>query len=218
MKQGSTELVFILDRSGSMAGLEKDTIGGFNSMLERQKAEEGTCRITTVLFDHHEEILHDRIDIQAVRRMTAKEYQVGGSTALLDAVGRTIRKIGLVQKNSDPAYRAEKVLFVIITDGEENASREYTRTKVRQMIHHQQEKYRWEFIFLGANIDAADAAEHLGIRRDRAQNYHADKVGIDLNFTVMSEAVSKFRQTAEVPDDWNADIERDYRARGGEQP
>ena len=157
MKKGFTELVFILDRSGSMGGLESDTIGGFNAMLEKQRKLDGECRITTVLFDNRYELLHDRIDIRAVSPMTEREYQVGGSTALLDAMGRTIQKMVNVQKSTAEEYRAENVMFVIITDGEENSSREYSAQKVKAMIE-QEKKYGWEFIFLGANIDAVETA------------------------------------------------------------
>ena len=154
----ATELVFILDKSGSMAGLESDTIGGFNAMLQKQKALPGACRITTVLFDNRYELLHDRIDIRAVSPVTEREYQVGGSTALLDAIGRTIQKLAGVQRNTAEEYRADKVMFVIITDGAENSSREYSSQRVKAMIEHEKEKYGWEFVFLGANIDAVETA------------------------------------------------------------
>ena len=153
MKTNLTELVFILDRSGSMDGLESDTVGGFNSMLSKQQEDDDECRLTTVLFDHEYEILHDRIDIKAVSPITEKEYFVRGQTALLDAIGRTINKIGNTQKQTAEEYRAEKVLFVITTDGMENASREYTHDKIKSLIERQKTKYGWEFIFLGANID-----------------------------------------------------------------
>ncbi len=195
MKKGLTELVFILDRSGSMGGLESDTIGGFNSMLEKQRKLDGECRITTVLFDNRYTLLHDRIDIRAVSPMTEKEYYVGGSTALLDAIGMTINKLAAVQKNTAEEYRAERVMFVIITDGEENASREYSAQKVREMIEHEKEKYGWEFVFLGANIDAVETAGRFGISADRAVDYVPDGAGTELNFQMMSEAVSAFRET-----------------------
>lgn len=214
MKKGLTELVFILDKSGSMGGLEKDTIGGFNAMLEKQKAVDGECRITTVLFDNRYELLHDRIDIKAVTPITEKEYFIGGSTALLDAIGRTIHKIGSAERHTAEDYRAEKVLFVIITDGEENSSREYSADKVKAQIERQKSKYGWEFIFLGANIDAVETAEKFGIKADRAQNYHADSEGVELNFHVMSEAVVAFRECAAMPEDWNEEIQRDYKKRG----
>ena len=214
MKKGLTELVFILDKSGSMGGLERDTIGGYNSMLEKQKAVPGECLITTVLFDNDYELLHDRIDIRAVSPITEKEYSVGGSTALLDAIGMTIHKIGNAQRHTADDYRAEKVMFVIITDGEENSSREYSSDKVKVQIERQKAKYGWEFIFLGANIDAVQTASHFGIAPDRAQNYHADSEGVELNFRVMSEAVATFRECAAMTEGWNDEIEKDFKRRG----
>lgn len=214
MKKGLTELVFILDKSGSMGGLETDTIGGYNAMLAKQQEVEGECHITTVLFDNNYELLHDRIDIKAVSPISEKEYQVGGSTALLDAIGRTIQKIGNAQKHTADDYRAEKVIFVIITDGEENSSREYSAEKIKAQIERQKEKYGWEFIFLGANIDAIETAGRFGISADRAQNYHSDSEGIELNFRVMSEAVAEYRECSEIPKGWNNDIQKDYKKRG----
>ena len=184
-------------------------------MLEKQKAVPGECLITTVLFDNDYELLHDRIDIRAVSPITEKEYAVGGSTALLDAIGRTIHKIGNAQMNTADDYRAEKVMFVIITDGEENSSREYSAEKVKAQIQRQKEKYDWEFIFLGANIDAVETAGRFGIAPDRAQNYHADSEGTALNFRVMSDAVATFRECKEMPTGWNEEIEKDYKRRGG---
>ena len=213
MKKGLTELVFILDKSGSMGGLETDTIGGYNSMLGKQQVVEGECFITTVLFDNDFQLLHDRIDIKAISPITEKEYTVGGSTALLDAIGRAIHKIINVQKHTAGDFRAEQVMFVIITDGEENSSREYSAEKVRQMIEHQKTRYGWEFIFLGANIDAVETAGRFGISADRAQNYHADGDGVDLNFRVMSEAVATFRKSAAMPGGWNDEIQKDYKNR-----
>ena len=218
MKTNFTELVFILDRSGSMAGLESDTIGGFNSMLAKQQAEPGECRITTVLFDNQYETLHDRIDIKAVSPLTDKEYFVRGNTALLDAIGRTINKIGSVQKNTAEEYRADKVLFVITTDGMENASREFDYKKIKAMVKHQKSKYSWEFIFLGANIDAVDVANHFGVDRSRAQNYHNDSRGILLNYAVLSETISSYREAAPgaiLDDDWSKVINEDYESRSG---
>lgn len=215
MKKNLTELVFILDKSGSMAGLESDTIGGFNSMLNKQTVLDGECRITTVLFDNRYELLHDRIDIQAVSPMTQKEYQVGGSTALLDAIGQTIQKLVYVQKNTAEEYRAENVMFVIITDGEENASREYSARKVKDMIQHQREQYGWEFVFLGANIDAVETAGRFGIAADRAVDYVPDEQGTQLNFAMMSEAVACFRSTGAVPDAPMEAIRKDMKKRGG---
>jgi uncharacterized protein YegL len=215
MKKGLTELVFILDKSGSMSGLEKDTIGGYNSMLAKQQAVDGECHITTVLFDNDYELLHDRIDLKAVSPITEREYQVGGSTALLDAIGRTIHKIGNAQRNTADDYRAEKVIFVIITDGEENASREYSAEKVKAQIERQKTKYGWEFIFLGANIDAVETAGSFGIAPDRAVEYLADSEGTTLNFTMMSKAVMSIREEGCVDDSVFEEIRKDVRKRGG---
>jgi len=220
MKTNFTELVFILDRSGSMGGLESDTIGGFNSMLAKQQAEPGECRITTVLFDNQYEVLHDRIDIKAVSPITDKEYYVRGNTALLDAIGTSINKIGGVQKNTTEDYRAEKVLFVITTDGMENASREFGYDKIKSMIEHQKSKYSWEFIFLGANIDAIDVAKRFGVARNRAQSFHNDSEGIALNYKAISEAVCCFRAApagASISDDWSAKVDADYKKRKGQK-
>lgn len=192
MDKNLTELVFILDRSGSMGGLESDTIGGFNSLLEKQKKVEGKCNLTTVLFDHDYELLHDRINIQAVSPLTEKDYYVRGSTALLDAVGRTISKIEHVQETTAEEYRAGKVMFVIITDGMENASREYTTKKVKSMIEAKKEK-GWEFVFLGANMDAVETAAQYGIDADNTADYLADREGTRLNYAAMSDAVAQFR-------------------------
>lgn len=215
MKKNMTELVFILDKSGSMAGLERDTIGGFNGMLEKQRGIEGGCRITTVLFDHRYALLHDRIDIRAVSPMTAEQYQVGGSTALLDAVGRTIEKLVSVQRNTAAAYRADNVMFVIITDGEENSSREYSPYRVKRMIEYEKEAYGWEFVFLGANIDAVATAGRFGISADRAVDSVPDSAGTELNFQMMGEAVAAFRATRAVPQAPLEAIRRDMCRRGG---
>ena len=216
MKTNLTELVFILDRSGSMGGLESDTIGGFNTMLSKQQEEPGECRITTVLFDNDYEILHDRIDIKAVSPISGSEYFVRGQTALLDAVGKTINKIGSVQKNTAKEFRAEKVLFIITTDGLENASREFSYDKIKSMIEKQKSKYAWEFIFLGANIDAVEVANRFGIDRDRAQNFHNDSEGIELNYQVLSKTVSCYRAAppcTSIADGWSAEIQKDYKRR-----
>lgn len=213
MKKDLTELVFILDKSGSMGGLEADTIGGYNSLLNKQKAVLGDAVITTVLFDQAMTLLHDRIDLKAVSPISAKDYQVGGSTALLDAVGSTIDKIGNAIKHTDDAYRPEKVMVVIITDGEENASRFYGADRIRSMISHQKDKYGWEFIFLGANMDAIQTANTYGIDPSRAQSYHCDKTGVNLNFEVMSEAITQVRATKTLNEHWKDKVDKDYQNR-----
>lgn len=213
MKTNRTELVFILDRSGSMSGLEADTIGGFNSMLAKQKQEAGEAVVTTVLFDDRYELLHDRIDIRSVAPITDRQYFVRGSTALLDAIGRTIHKIVNVQRHTAPEYRADKVLFVITTDGYENASREYGPEQIKTLVEREQKEFGWEFLFLGANIDAIAAAKQFGIGADRAVTFHADNEGTRLNYAVVSEAVSCLRACAAVPPDWKAPIEQDFRSR-----
>lgn len=209
-----TELVFVLDRSGSMYGLEQDTIGGFNSMLEKQKQESGEAFVTTILFDNNVEVLHDRLPLASVSNMTDKEYTVRGSTALLDAVGSTIRHITNIHKYAHPDHRPEKTMFVIITDGMENASRQYTYDTVKNLIQHEQEKYGWEFLFLGANIDAAAEGARFGIREDRTATYLSDAAGTTLNFEVISEAVSQVRTCNSIPSDWNERIHSDRKKRG----
>ena len=214
MNTNRTELVFILDRSGSMSGLESDTIGGYNAMLEKQKKEAGEATVTTVLFDDKYELLHDRIDLKGIAPITDREYYVRGCTALLDAIGKTIQKIANVQKHTSPENRADKVLFVITTDGMENASREYTYDRVRKMIEHEQEKYSWEFLFLGANIDAAKEAARFGITEDRAANYHADRQGTAVIYEAMSEAVCNVRACRPMSADWKHRVDEDYKKRG----
>ena len=214
MKKYSTELAFILDKSGSMHGLEKDTIGGFNSMLEKQKGLDGECRVTTVLFDHTYTLLHDRIDIAAVRPMTDDDYCTGGATALLPAGGTTIDKIRIVQKSTADEGRAEKVLFVIITHGMENSSREYSLKNVRSMIE-EQRKSGWEFVFLGANIDAVETAEDLGISRDLAADYVPDREGTFMNFCAVADAVSDYRMSARVESSCLGKVRDYFRKRGG---
>ena len=214
MKKNLTELVFILDRSGSMSGLEKDTIGGFNSMLKKQKDEEGEAIVTTVLFDNKYELLHDRINIKGISPITDKEYFVRGTTALLDAVGRTIEKIENAQKHTLEEERASKVLFVITTDGMENSSKRYSYEKIRRMIKDKKKEFGWEFIFLGANIDAVSAAESIGISRDRATNYNSDSKGTKLNYEVISKTISSLRENASISDNWKDKIEEDFEKRG----
>ena len=213
MKKGLTELVFILDRSGSMSGLESDTIGGFNSVLAKQKGEVGEANITTVLFDDKYELLHDRYNLEKVPMITGKEYFVRGSTALLDAIGETIHKMGNVQKYAAEDNRAEKVMFVIITDGMENASVKYSYDHIKNMIERQKNKYGWEFIFLGANIDAIETAGRFGIKEDRVANYHADAVGTILNYDVISETVSMMRSKRAIDDNWKDRIDKDFKSR-----
>lgn len=215
MKKNSTELVFILDKSGSMSSLEKDTIGGFNSMLEKQKkAADGWCRVTTVLFDDRCTILHDRIDIAEVKPMTDADYCADGMTALLDAVGTAIDRLKGVQKSTAGEDCAGKVLFVIITDGMENSSREYSLPKVRSMIEEQRSR-GWEFVFLGANIDAVETAGNLGISRDFAADYVPDGKGTKMNFCAMAAAVSSFRRDGVLEKDCLDEIRDDHQKRGG---
>ena len=208
-----TEMVFILDRSGSMHGLEKDTIGGFNSMLEKQKNEQGEAFVTTILFDNDYKILHDRLDVRDVPEMTEKDYQVRGSTALIDAIGRTIRHIANIHKYQKKEDVPANTIFVIITDGMENASCIYSSEKVKAMIEHEKEKYGWEFIFLGANIDAVETARHFGIGSDRAVNYNCDSQGTRLNYEVVSDAVSCCRMSSPIKADWSARIDEDFKKR-----
>lgn len=215
MKKDLTELVFILDRSGSMSGLESDTIGGYNAMLEKQKKEPGEVVITTVLFDDRYELLHDRINLRGIAPITDNEYFVRGSTALLDAIGKTINKIGNVLNYTAEEERPEHVMFIITTDGMENASREFSCEKISQMIEHQKSKYGWEFIFLGANIDAIATAERFGIGKDRATNYHADREGTLLNYEVISETVSCLRTSRPISENWKERIDEDFKKRGG---
>ena len=209
-----TELVFILDRSGSMSGLEKDTIGGFNSMLEKQREEPGDAVVSTVLFDNEIEVVHDRIDIKDVPKLTEEDYFVRGCTALLDAVGGAINHIGNVHKYARSEDVPEKTLFIITTDGLENASRYYTYDKVRSMIERQKARYGWEFIFLGANIDAAEEARRFGIDESMAANYRSDEAGTALNYEVISDVVTSVRMCEEpLSASWKMRIDEDYESR-----
>ena len=208
-----TELVFILDRSGSMAGLEKDTIGGFNSLIEKQRKEPGTAVVSTVLFDNESEVIHDRLPLESIPPMTDKEYYVRGCTALLDAVGGAIHHIGNVHKYARREDVPDKTLFVITTDGMENASRRYDYERVRKMIQRQKERYGWEFIFLGANIDAAAEAKRFGIAPERAANYHCDEAGTALNYEVISDVVCAVRMGVDIDEDWKARIDEDFMKR-----
>lgn len=213
MKQNLTELVFILDRSGSMDGLEDDTIGGFNAMLEKQKKEEGKAFVSTILFDDKTEVLHDRLPLDKVRPITEEEYYVRGCTALLDAVGGAIHHIGNIHKYARREERPGRTLFVITTDGMENASRRYTAPQVRRMIERQKARYGWEFLFLGANIDAVETAGQLGIGADRAVNFHCDSRGTRLNYATVCQAVSAVRSCAPLDAHWKDAIEEDFRKR-----
>ena len=213
MKKNLTELVFILDRSGSMAGLEADTIGGFNAMLQKQRGEPGEAVISTVLFDNEAEVIHDRVSLERVPRLTEKEYYVRGCTALLDAVGGAIHHIGNVHKYAREEDRPEKTLFVITTDGLENASRRYTYDKVKSMIERQREKYGWEFLFLGANIDAAREAARFGIHADCAADYHADSIGTEAVYESVCEAVCQVRRAAPLKASWKQRIDADFKGR-----
>ena len=209
-----TELIFILDRSGSMGGLERDTIGGFNSMIEKQKKEEGEAVVSTVLFDNESTVIHDRLPLDKVPRMTEREYFTRGCTALLDAVGGAIHHIGNVHKYARKEDVPEKTMFIITTDGYENASKHYDYDKVRRMIEGQKEQYGWEFLFLGANIDAAAEAKRFGISADRAVNYKCDEEGTALNYEVIGAAVCSVRSNKPLGADWKKRIDEDVKKRG----
>jgi len=214
MKQGLSELVFILDKSGSMSGMEKDTIDGYNATLDTNKEADGECKVTTVLFDDNYTLLHDRVDIKEIKHITKKEYVVGGNTALLDALGRTINSIGCALHETPEDERPEKVLFVIITDGEENHSVEFTADQIRGMVDHQRDVYKWEFLFLGANIDAVRTASQYGIPADRAQDYLADHEGSKAVYMSVASASLSFRKSG-VLDGWNTDVRKDFEVRSG---
>lgn len=194
MRKGLTEVVFILDRSGSMRGLEADTIGGFNSMIEKQKKEEGEAYISTVLFDDQSEVIYDRVPVGKIEPMNDRQYYVRGCTALLDALGGAIHHIGNVHKYAKEEDVPEKTIFIITTDGMENSSHRYDYSKVKKMVERQKEKYGWEFLFLGANIDAIEVAGKFGISKDRAINYECDELGTRLNYCILAETVSGFRK------------------------
>ena len=213
MKKNLTELVFILDRSGSMAGLEDDTIGGFNAMIEKQKAEPGEALVSTVLFDNRSEVIHDRLPLDKVPAMTRKEYYVRGCTALLDAVGSAVHHIGNIHKYAREEDRPARTLFVITTDGMENASRRYDYHRVKEMIERQKERHGWEFVFLGANIDAAKEAARFGIDADRAANYHADRRGTGVVYEAMNQLVSCCRAERPLDSNWRSGIDADYDSR-----
>lgn len=210
MRKNLTEIVFILDRSGSMRGLEKDTIGGYNGMIDKQKKEEGEALVTTVLFDDRIEVPYDRVPLGDLPEMTEKEYYVRGCTALLDAVGTTVERIATIHKYAREEDRPEHTIFIITTDGLENASRRFTYDQVKRLITRQQEESGWEFIFLGANIDAVKAAGDIGIRRERAVNYRCDPVGTKLNYEAMDKAVHSVRMGEELDDSWREELDEDF--------
>ena len=214
MKNNITELVFILDRSGSMAGLEGDTIGGFNSMIEKQKKQDGLCFVSTVLFDDESEVLHDRVKLTDIPKMTDEDYTVRGCTALIDAIGGAIHHIGNIHKYARPEDVPEHTMFVITTDGQENASRRYDAATVKKMIERQKEKYGWELLFIGANIDAVETAARYGIGADRAVNYNADGEGTHILYETVAKAVCNVRESAPLNADWSEEINADYQRRG----
>lgn len=209
-----TELVFIIDRSGSMSGLESDTIGGFNSMIKKQKGKEGECYVSTVLFDNESTVLHDRVKLQNIPPMTDNDYVTQGCTALLDALGGAIHHIGNIHKYARPEDVPEHTMFVITTDGMENASRHYTSETVKKMIERQKKRYGWEFLFVGANIDAVETAARYGIDRDRAVNYNADKQGTEILYKTVSEAVECMRSSQPLAANWSEEINTDFKNRG----
>ena len=214
MKYETSELVFILDRSGSMSGLEKDTIGGFNSLIQKQSKEKGKCYVSCVLFDDVQEVIYDRVPLNEVKKMTQKQYYARGCTALLDAMGGAIHHIGNVHKYSKEEIG--KTLFIIITDGLENSSKRYTYVTIKQMVERQKEKYGWEFIFIGANMDVIQEANKFGI--DQAVRYACDEEGTALNYSVLSENIIKMRTTVgnakeSLPADWAHKIKDDYQKR-----
>ena len=213
MKNNITELVFILDRSGSMAGLEGDTIGGFNSLIEKQRRQDGKCYVSTVLFDNVSEVLHDRVELSEIKKMTEDDYTVRGCTALIDAIGGAIRHIANIHKYAREEDVPEHTLFVIMTDGMENASRRYSGKEVKKMIEKEKEKYGWEFLFIGANIDSVETARHFGIGADRAANYHADSEGTAVVFEAVAETVQNARAGMPMKANWNAKINRDFNSR-----
>lgn len=214
MKNNLTEIVFILDRSGSMSGLESDTIGGYNSLLEKQKATPGKALISTILFNNCSEVIHDRLDLQKVPLMSEREYCAQGCTALLDAIGGAIKHIGNIHKYAREEDRPDNTLFIITTDGMENSSRIYSYEHIKKLIEMEKEKYGWEFIFLGANIDAIEVASRFGISEERAANYNADSEGTELNFKIMNEEIQNLRRNKAISPDWKDRIDKDYKKRG----
>ena len=217
MKKNLTEMVFILDKSGSMSGLEADTIGGFNSMIERQRKEPGEALVSTVLFSNESRVIHDRVDIRRVEPLTDRQYYVEGCTALIDAIGGAIHHIGNVHKYAREEDRPEHTIFIITTDGMENASHRYSSDEVKKMVERQKSKYGWEFLFLGANIDAVETAQHFGIGADRAVRFHNDRKGVALNYETVSRAVGSMRMSQSIDERWKADIEEDFASRDADR-
>ena len=216
-KNNLTELVFILDRSGSMAGLESDTIGGFNSLIAKQKEQEGECFVSTVLFDNVSEVIHDRVRLSEISPLTEKEYYVRGCTALIDAIGGAVTHIGNIHKYARPEDVPGHTMFVITTDGLENASRVYTSDEVKKMVSRRKEESGWEFLFIGANIDSVETAKHIGIGADRAVNYHADRKGTAVLYEAVADAVCDMRCSAPLKKNWSKKIEDDYKSRKKER-
>ena len=216
MENKITELVFLLDRSGSMAGLESDTIGGFNALIDKQRKQDGECFVSTVLFDNVSQVLHDRVKLSEIPKMTDADYTVGGCTALIDAIGCAIHHIANIHKYARPEDVPEHTLFVITTDGLENASHIYSSDKVKKMVEHQKEKYGWEFLFIGANIDSVETAKHFGIGADRAVNYHADRKGTAVVFDTVAETVCAVRANMPLAASWSKSINKDYTSRSKE--
>ncbi len=213
IKNNITELVFILDRSGSMGGLESDTIGGFNSLIEKQRKQDGECYVSTVLFDNVSDVIHDRVKLSDIKPMTDKEYYVRGCTALIDAIGGAIHHIGNIHKYARPEDVPEHTMFVITTDGLENASRKYSSDEVKKMVERQKEEYGWEFLFIGANIDSVETAKHFGIDADRAVNYHADKQGTAVLYEAVAETVGCMRARKPIKANWSDKINEDFKQR-----
>ena len=213
MNNNLTEMVFILDRSGSMSGLESDTIGGFNSLIKKQRKQDGECLVSTVLFDHVSEVLHDRVKLSEIKKMTEDDYTVRGCTALIDAIGCAIHHIGNIHKYARKEDVPENTMFVIMTDGMENASHIYSSKEVKKMIEHRKKKYGWEFLFIGANIDSVETAGHFGIGADRAVNYHADKKGTAVVFDTIAETICSVRESIPLTAAWSDRINKDYNSR-----
>lgn len=216
-KNNMTELVFILDRSGSMGGLEADTIGGFNALIEKQKKQDGKCYVSTVLFDHEMQVIHDRAELDKVQPMTDRDYFVRGCTALLDAIGGAVHHIANIHKYARAEDVPAHTMFVIITDGYENASHRYSSDRVKAMIEHEKQKYGWEFLFIGANIDAVETAGHFGISQDRAVNYNADSQGTGIVYNTVADTVCCLRADEKLSPNWSNAINEDYKKRGNKQ-